>query len=128
MARWNKNANLGVAFDQWFMNLFPRVEPFVANGGGYLTLSFIPTLGTMILGLLAGSDRQFVLVRHGSIAVADDQDVVAGIDALQLIAALAVGLGRATAAPQQAAHSPCIEESERLLHPVHARKAAAELA
>jgi predicted acyltransferase len=26
----------------------------VANGGGYLTLSFIPTLGTMILGLIAG--------------------------------------------------------------------------
>jgi heparan-alpha-glucosaminide N-acetyltransferase len=54
MAHWNKNSNLGVAFDQWFMNLFPRVKPFVANGGGYLTLSFIPTLGTMILGLAAG--------------------------------------------------------------------------
>jgi predicted acyltransferase len=26
----------------------------VANGGGYLTLSFIPTLGTMVLGLIAG--------------------------------------------------------------------------
>ena len=53
-AHWNKNANLGLAFDQWFMNLFPRVAPFVANAGGYLTLSFIPTLGTMILGLIAG--------------------------------------------------------------------------
>jgi predicted acyltransferase len=53
-AHWNKNANLGVAFDQWFLNLFPRVRPFVANDGGYLTLSFIPTLGTMILGLVAG--------------------------------------------------------------------------
>jgi predicted acyltransferase len=60
-AHWNKNANLGNAFDQWFLNLFPREEPFVANGGGYLTLSFIPTLATMILGLIAGgwlkSDR-----------------------------------------------------------------------
>ena len=55
MAHWNKGANLGNAFDQWFLNLFPRVTPFVANGGGYLTLSFIPTLGTMILGLLAGN-------------------------------------------------------------------------
>lgn len=55
MAHWNKNANLGSAFDQWFLNLFPRVQPFVANGGGYLTLSFLPTLGTMILGLLAGN-------------------------------------------------------------------------
>jgi predicted acyltransferase len=53
-AHWNKNANFGNAFDQWFLNLFPRVSPFVYNGGGYLTLSFIPTLGTMILGLIAG--------------------------------------------------------------------------
>ena len=53
-AHWNKNANFGNAFDQWFLNLFPRVRPFVANEGGYLTLSFIPTLGTMILGLVAG--------------------------------------------------------------------------
>jgi predicted acyltransferase len=54
LAHWNKNSNLGAAFDQWFLNLFPRAEPFVANRGGYLTLSFIPTLGTMILGLAAG--------------------------------------------------------------------------
>lgn len=54
MAHWNKNSNLGAAFDQWFLNLFPRPEPFAANRGGYLTLSFIPTLGTMILGLAAG--------------------------------------------------------------------------
>jgi len=53
-AHWNKNSNLGNAFDQWFLNLFPREHPFVFNGGGYLTLSFIPTLGTMILGLIAG--------------------------------------------------------------------------
>jgi heparan-alpha-glucosaminide N-acetyltransferase len=53
-AHWNKNANLGNAVDQWFLNLFPRQHPFVFNDGGYLTLSFIPTLGTMILGLVAG--------------------------------------------------------------------------
>ncbi|MGA2268108.1 MAG: DUF5009 domain-containing protein [Bryobacteraceae bacterium] len=53
-AHWNKNSNLGNAFDQWFLNLLPRTRPFVANSGGYLTLSFIPTLGTMILGLAAG--------------------------------------------------------------------------
>jgi heparan-alpha-glucosaminide N-acetyltransferase len=53
-SHWNKNSNLGNAFDQWFLNLFPRSHSFVANGGGYLTLSFIPTLGTMILGLIAG--------------------------------------------------------------------------
>src|SRR5579875_1439130 len=53
-AHWNKGPNLGNTFDQWFLNLFPRSEPFVANSGGYLTLSFIPTLGTMILGLVPG--------------------------------------------------------------------------
>jgi len=53
-AHWNKNSNLAWAFDLWFLNLFPRESPFVFNGGGYATLSFIPTLGTMILGLIAG--------------------------------------------------------------------------
>lgn len=54
-AHWNKNTNFAWAFDQWFMNLFPRESPFLYNGGGYSTLSFIPTLGTMVLGLLAGN-------------------------------------------------------------------------
>lgn len=53
-AHWNKNSNLGQAFDVWFLNLFPRTSPFIYNGGGYLTLSFIPTLGTMLLGVIAG--------------------------------------------------------------------------
>lgn len=54
-AHWNKNTNLAWAFDRWFLNLFPRSMPFQYNEGGYSTLSFIPTLGTMILGLLAGN-------------------------------------------------------------------------
>ncbi len=53
-AHWNKNSNLGQAFDVWFLNLLPRASRFVYNDGGYLTLSFIPTLGTMLLGLQAG--------------------------------------------------------------------------
>ncbi len=53
-AHWNKNTNASWAFDRWFLNLFPRSEPFLFNRGGYATLSFIPTLGTMLLGLLAG--------------------------------------------------------------------------
>lgn len=53
-AHWNKNTNAAWAFDTWFLNLFPREKPFTANGGGYSTLSFIPTLATMILGLIAG--------------------------------------------------------------------------
>jgi len=54
-AHWNKNTNLAWRFDLWFLNLFPREKPFAFNGGGYATLSFIPTLGTMILGLIAGN-------------------------------------------------------------------------
>lgn len=53
-SHWNKNSNLGQAFDVWFLNLFPRTSTFTFNGGGYLTLSFIPTLGTMLLGVIAG--------------------------------------------------------------------------
>jgi len=53
-AHWNKNSNLAWAFDTWFQNLFPREKVFESNEGGYATLSFIPTLGTMLLGLIAG--------------------------------------------------------------------------
>ena len=54
LAHWNKNSNVSWAFDVWFLNLFPRERPFVFNEGGWSTLSFIPTLATMILGLLTG--------------------------------------------------------------------------
>ena len=54
LSHFNKNSNLSSAFDVWFLNLFPGEQPFVYNEGGWSTLSFIPTLATMILGLLAG--------------------------------------------------------------------------
>jgi predicted acyltransferase len=54
LSHFNKNSNLSWAFDVWFLNLFPRESPFVYNEGGWSTLSFIPTLATMILGLLTG--------------------------------------------------------------------------
>jgi predicted acyltransferase len=54
LAHFNKNSNLSWAFDVWFMNLFPRESPFRFNGGGWSTLSFIPTLATMMLGMWAG--------------------------------------------------------------------------
>jgi predicted acyltransferase len=54
LSHWNKNSNLGQAFDVWFLNILPRPSRFLFNEGGYLTLSFIPTLGTMLLGLAAG--------------------------------------------------------------------------
>jgi heparan-alpha-glucosaminide N-acetyltransferase len=54
-AHWQKNTNLSAAFDTWFLNLFPREQPYIFHRGGYATLSFIPTLATMILGLMAGN-------------------------------------------------------------------------
>lgn len=78
-AHWNKNVNLAADFERWFLNLFPRESSFDHNGGGYVTLSFIPTLGTMILGLIAGrwlrSDRPAaakvgLLVGGGAVLVA----------------------------------------------------------
>jgi predicted acyltransferase len=55
LAHFNKNSNLSWAFDVWFLNLFPREKPFLYNGGGWSTLSFVPTLATMMLGLWAGA-------------------------------------------------------------------------
>lgn len=54
-AHWDKNTNLAHHADVVFLNWFPREKPFLYNGGGYLTLSFVPSLATMILGLLAGN-------------------------------------------------------------------------
>jgi predicted acyltransferase len=54
LAHFNKNSNLSWAFDVWFLNLFPRESPFLFNSGGWSTLSFVPTLATMMLGLWAG--------------------------------------------------------------------------
>ena len=58
-SHFNKNSNLASAVDQWWMNLFPREKSFAYSGGGYCMLSFIPTLGTMLLGLIAGKLLQW---------------------------------------------------------------------
>jgi predicted acyltransferase len=84
-AHWNKNSNLGQAFDVWFLNRLPRESPFVANGGGYLTLSFIPTLGTMILGLIAGG-----WLRASAPAIPLKRLIVAGVAGLVVGALLHV--------------------------------------
>jgi predicted acyltransferase len=81
-AHWGKNTNFAAAFDVKFLNLFPRAKgvPFAYNAGGYLTLSFIPTLATMLLGLLVGN-----LLR--------DQKSSAGRKVITLILAGLLGLG-----------------------------------
>jgi heparan-alpha-glucosaminide N-acetyltransferase len=54
-AHWNQHVNPANAFDQWFLNLFPRPEPFLYNGGGYQTLSFVPSIATILAGVIAGT-------------------------------------------------------------------------
>jgi heparan-alpha-glucosaminide N-acetyltransferase len=57
---WNKHTNAAAAADRVFLNLFPRPsEPwegkkFWINSGGYQTLNFIPSIVTMLFGVMAG--------------------------------------------------------------------------
>src|SRR2546422_480398 len=51
---WEKNTNFAATIDLWFLNLFPREASFMFNAGGYQTLNFVPSLATMIFGMLAG--------------------------------------------------------------------------
>lgn len=53
-AHWDKNTNFASAVDERLLNWFPREKPFAFNVGGYQTLNFVPSLATMIFGLLAG--------------------------------------------------------------------------
>lgn len=51
---WSIHTNLAADFDRWFLNLFPRSEPFEMNAGGYTTLNFVPAFVTMLAGLMCG--------------------------------------------------------------------------
>ena len=53
-AHWQKNSNPAYLFDLWFLNLFPRETPYLGDRTGLTTLNFIPSIGTMLLGLAAG--------------------------------------------------------------------------
>jgi predicted acyltransferase len=70
---WYKNANVGHALDVEFLNLFPRRQRFEFNEGGYQTLNFLPSLATMLFGLMCGellrsgrSARQKLLLLIGA--------------------------------------------------------------
>ena len=53
---WSMNGNLAHRFDVWLLNKFPRPDdvPYVSNPGGYQTLNFVPSIATMLIGLLCG--------------------------------------------------------------------------
>jgi predicted acyltransferase len=80
---WSMHVNAGAAFDRWFLNLFPQAsgELFEHNDGGYTTLNFLPSIATMLSGVLAGE-----LLRTG----------ISGwskVKALLVTGALAVAMG-----------------------------------
>ena len=65
---WSKNGNVAAAFDTWLLPLFPptkdtegNIVPFSLNRGGYMTLNFLPSIATTLLGIFCGqllmSDR-----------------------------------------------------------------------
>ena len=67
-AHWNKHTNAAAELDRKLLNWkgFPRNEiefngrKFWVNSGGYQTLNFIPSIATMLFGLMAGQ-----LLRNG---------------------------------------------------------------
>ena len=80
-AHWNKNTNAAAAFDRWFLNLFPRAQPFTFNDGGYQTLNAVPSIATMIFGLLAGQLLRSGLPRKtqlGYLAIAGFAGILTG--------------------------------------------------
>jgi predicted acyltransferase len=85
-AHWNKNANAASAFDVWFLNLFPTEKPFAFNPGGYATLNFIPSLITMILGLMTGE-----MLRRDALTPAARVGWMLKVGAVALVAGLLLG-------------------------------------
>lgn len=59
-SHWNKHTNAAAGVDRILLNYPPRPEEefrgkkFWTNRGGYVTLNFIPSIATMLFGLMAG--------------------------------------------------------------------------
>jgi heparan-alpha-glucosaminide N-acetyltransferase len=54
LAHFNKNSNLSWAFDIWFLNCFHARPRSASTREAGSTLSFIPTLATMMFGMWSG--------------------------------------------------------------------------
>lgn len=79
---WHKNANVGHRIDLWLLNLLPRKEPFLFSSGGYQTINFIPSLATMLFGLMCGellrsalpaNRKLLILILAGALGLAAGQ-------------------------------------------------------
>lgn len=53
-AHWNPGTNWGNWADSIFLNAFPRQEAILYTDGCYSTFNFIPSIVTMLLGVMAG--------------------------------------------------------------------------
>jgi heparan-alpha-glucosaminide N-acetyltransferase len=84
-AHWDKNVNFAATMDKWLLNLFPQERLYVFNAGGYQTLNFVPSIATMIFGLLAGE-----LLRS-------DQPITGKLKHLILFGVAGIVLGQALA-------------------------------
>ena len=51
-AHFANGTSMPQQFDLWFLNLFPRAKPF--EGHVYATLNFVPSIVTMLMGLMSG--------------------------------------------------------------------------
>jgi len=79
------HTNFAAHFDVLLLNLFPRATPFDQNKGGYTTLNFVPSMVTMLFGLMAGellrserSPREKVLRLVGAGAICLGLGIAAG--------------------------------------------------
>ncbi len=53
-AHWTKNTNFAAEQDRIILNKLPRSQPYEYDEGGYTTLNFVPSIVTMLLGLMVG--------------------------------------------------------------------------
>jgi predicted acyltransferase len=83
---WYKNANVGHTIDVEVLNELPLKKPFVFNRGGYQSINFLPSLATMLFGLMAGE-----LLRSGHSA-GRKLTLLVGLGSLGLVAGLALDL------------------------------------
>lgn len=78
-AHWNKNTNLASALDTWVFEHLPRSTPFEPSSHGYQMFNFVPTIASIVFGVLAGGTIREAasaaaartrLLRNGALLVA----------------------------------------------------------
>ena len=52
--QFTRHTNVPESMDRWLLNQIPRKNRFLLNPEGFATLNFIPSLVTMVMGLIAG--------------------------------------------------------------------------